>query len=455
MKKRLYIMSAMMLTIVSGLISCSEDNETSVNSLSVAAFYPTIVMEGTEVSITGNGLDQVKDVIFPGGQSAKIISVIDDTRMIAVAPSNVDVNPDVLTLRTASEETASRQTIRKAVPEIRYFNPSEMVKTYEDLQIEGNDFLLVKSIEFSEGNNLISVDAIDFKRKSNNNITITLPQDTPIGDNVSVTAVFDNDEQLALGNISVEKGTQPGGHWEEQEIALYDGGDVEMGGWSGYINSMPASLFETAQIGDRIRVYIKDAVEGWQQGSFKNGSTWGGLTDELGVIGLTEDDFNVGYYEMTIDETTMPILQETGLIISGCNYTATKVVLITTVWVSTNGDTTQEITLYDDGDVEMGGWSGYINNIPASVFESAKVGDIIRVYIKDPVEGWQQGSFKDGSTWGGLTDDLGVIGLSEDDFSAGYYQMIIDEVTLPILQSNGLIISGCNYTATKVVLIVM
>jgi hypothetical protein len=31
---------------------------------------------------------------------------------------------------------------------------------------------------------------------------------------------------------------------------------------------------------------------------------------------------------MTIDEVTLPLLQEAGLIVSGCNYTATKVVLI-------------------------------------------------------------------------------------------------------------------------------
>jgi hypothetical protein len=71
----------------------------------------------------------------------------------------------------------------------------------------------------------------------------------------------------------------------------------------------------------------------------------------------------------------------------------------------------------------------------------------------NPVEGWQQGSFKNGSDWGGLTEELGVIGLSTDDFDKGYYEMTIDDITLPLLQSNGLIISGCNYTAVKVVLI--
>lgn len=453
MKKKLYTMSAMLLAIVSGLISCSEDNETSVNSLSVAAFYPTIVMEGTEVTITGNGLDQVKDVVFPGGQSAKIISVIDDTRMIAVAPSDVDVNPDVLTLRTATEETTSRQTIRKASPALRYFNPSESVKTYEELQIEGNDFLLVKSIEIGSGDDAVSIHALDFKRKSNENITLNVPKDASIGDAIPFKAVFENSEELVLGALTVEKGQEPGGKWVEKEIDLYNGGDVVMGGWSGYINTIYADAFVEAKIGDIIRVYIKDQTEGWQQGSFKHGQTWGGLTDELGVVGLSTEDFEKGYYEMTIDEVTLPLLQEFGLIISGCNYTATKVVLITTVWEA-SGNTPQEIDLYNAGDVVMGGWSGYINTIYADAFANAKVGDIIRVYIKDQTEGWQQGSFKHGGNWGGLTDELGVIGLSTEDFEKGYYEMTIDEVTLPILQEFGLIISGCNYTAIKVVLII-
>ena len=101
-----------------------------------------------------------------------------------------------------------------------------------------------------------------------------------------------------------------------------------MGGWTGFINTMGAELFANASVGDNIRVYIKDKTGGWQQGSFKNGSNWVGLTEELGVIGLTDDDFSRGYYEMTIDEATLSQLQSTGLIVSGCNYTATKVVLI-------------------------------------------------------------------------------------------------------------------------------
>jgi len=432
------------------LSGCSDGEDSMATGFSVAAFYPTIVMDGTEVTITGLGLSEVTGVEFPGGQQAKSVKVIDNTRIVATAPANVDATAAPLIVKAGGETAESRQTIRQAQPALRYFNPSETAKTYEDFQIEGNDFLLVKAVEIGAGDERVSISALDFKRKSNSNITLTLPGETATGEAQPVSVVFDNGETLALGAINIEKGTVPGGKWVEQEIDLYNGGDVEMGGWSGYINTIYADAFANAQIGDRIRVYIKDQVEGWQQGSFKHGATWGGLTEELGVIGLTTEDFERGYYEMTIDEVTLPLLQEFGLIVSGCNYTAIKVVLITTVWV-TEGDEPQETVLSEE-ETNMGGWSAFII-IGKEAFESAKTGDIIRVYIKDQVEGWQQGSFKNGSDWGGLTEELGVIGLSTDDFDLGYYQMTIDEVTLPLLQAYGLIISGCNYTATKVVLI--
>lgn len=453
MNKNRYAIWAVLLTMFVGLTSCSDENSEGANSLAVSAFYPTIVMDGTEVEITGNGLDLTTDVIFPGGLSATSVRVIDNNRIVATAPDGVSETPDVLVVMTENGEVHSRQTIHKAVPALRYFNPADNVKTFEDLQIEGNDFLLVKSVIFGEGEDEVEIEALDFKRKSNSNITVMVPKDAPLGENIPVKVRFENGEELELGSLNIEKGELPGGHWEEKETVLYDNGDVVMGGWEQSINKISEDAFADVQIGDVVRVYIKDQTEGWQQGSFKNGSTWEGLTDELGVIGLSDEDFERGYYEMTIDEVTLPQLQEVGLIISGCNYTATKVTLLSTVWV-VDITTPEEVDLYSGDDVVMGGWEGYINNISADAFADAKIGDVIRVYIKDQTEGWQQGSFKNGSTWGGLTEELGVIDLSDGDFERGYYEMTIDESTLSQLQESGLIISGCNYTATKVTLII-
>ena len=87
MNKKKYAIWAMLLTITLGLTSCSDDNSESAAGLSIASFYPTIVMNGTEVEITGTGLAQTTDVVFPGGQLATAVRVIDDNRIVATTPA--------------------------------------------------------------------------------------------------------------------------------------------------------------------------------------------------------------------------------------------------------------------------------------------------------------------------------------------------------------------------------
>lgn len=184
MNKKIFAIWAMLLTTTLALTSCSDDNSESAASLSVTSFYPTIVMNGTDVEINGSGLSQVTEVVFPEGQLATAVRVIDDNRIIATAPDGVSEMPDVLVVMTDGNEVRSRQTIRKAMPAIRYFNPADNVKTFEDLQIEGNDFLLAESVIFGEGEDAVEVKALDFKRKSNSNVTISLPEKTPLGENI-------------------------------------------------------------------------------------------------------------------------------------------------------------------------------------------------------------------------------------------------------------------------------
>ena len=221
---------------------------------------------------------------------------------------------------------------------------------------------------------------------------------------------------------------------------IYDDGDVAMGGWTNYIQ-LPAEKFADVMEGDVMRVYIKDRTGDYQQGALQNCDTWQGLTDELGVFGLSDADFKKGYYEVTFDENTLAQVQASGLAIKGCNYTATKVVLLK-----------NETTLYN-GNKSMDDWTGFINNMTPNMFADAKVGDNIRVYISNPTGDYQQGSFKNGSTWAGLTQDLEVVGLTEQDFEKGYYEMTLDENTLAQVKADGLIVTGCNYSANRVALI--
>jgi hypothetical protein len=91
---------------------------------------------------------------------------------------------------------------------------------------------------------------------------------------------------------------------------------------------MGAEMFEDVRVGDKVRVYISNPTGDYQQGSFKNGNTWQGLTEQLDAFSLTDADFSRGYFEMTFDENTLTQVQTDGLIVSGCHYTADKVTLI-------------------------------------------------------------------------------------------------------------------------------
>ena len=104
-----------------------------------------------------------------------------------------------------------------------------------------------------------------------------------------------------------------------------------------------------------------------------------------------------------------------------------------------------------------GDWSGNLQ-LPADFFRFAEVGNIITVYASDIADG-AQGSFKNGTTWGGLVDGennydyFNINTLDEDGNVAQYntsFQLVLTPSLLSEIKENGLIISGHDYTLDKV-----
>jgi mannan endo-1,4-beta-mannosidase len=103
---------------------------------------------------------------------------------------------------------------------------------------------------------------------------------------------------------------------------------------------------------------------------------------------------------------------------------------------------------------DWSGWERFNDDAAFAIFNKAKVGDVIRVTIKDVAAG-AQGSFKDGASWSGLTTtaaDGSTISYEYFDISGDKYTMEITQDILTAIQANGLIISGHDYTATGVYL---
>ena len=103
-------------------------------------------------------------------------------------------------------------------------------------------------------------------------------------------------------------------------------------------------------------------------------------------------------------------------------------------------------TIWTGEEVMLSDWSASVqmnSDTDKALFANAQVGNVIRVTVKDVANG-AQGSFKDGGTWGEIATGTDYFDI------AGDYTLTITEEILDALKTNGLIVSGHDYTVTGV-----
>lgn len=103
---------------------------------------------------------------------------------------------------------------------------------------------------------------------------------------------------------------------EASSTQIWEGETVMPGDWSGNVqmtDDAAKAVFADAQVGQVIRVAVKDVAAG-AQGSFKNS-------------GWSEIASGTDYFDISITEDVLKSLQEGGLIIGGHDYTAVAVYL--------------------------------------------------------------------------------------------------------------------------------
>lgn len=343
MKRKIFYLIALFACFY--FSSCTDENEDmGFSELSISSFYPTIVMDGTEVTIAGAALNTVTEVVFPDGKSSTDITIVDDKLLKVIAPTDVSETAAPLVLRSSDSEVSSRQTIKKAKTLFSsyIYSDNEGAVTGSELTISGTDLLLVEKIRISDENKTIEIPSLEMIRKSNDAIKFTVPEDSPMGENIKVTLVFENGSSMNLPDINIIEGSG-GGTWVEKEVVLYDGEPVATGGWSTSLQ-VPNSDLPELKVGDVIRVYISD-VESGAQGSLKcTADGWPGIDTEFEYFDITQQDIDAGYYMCTLTENAISNLSGNNLIVAGQNYTITKVSVFTSVFVEDTDDAREPIT---------------------------------------------------------------------------------------------------------------
>ncbi|MBO4340340.1 MAG: BACON domain-containing protein [Bacteroidales bacterium] len=190
---------------------------------------------------------------------------------------------------------------------------------------------------------------------------------------------------------------------------------------------VPAENFATAKAGDIIRVYLKEKGDDYNP-IFKHVDDWSDWTELQ--AGKVDTD---GYFEAVIPADALDELKEKGLRFQGVGFTVRKIMLVVGPDV-----------LFDT-ETAFDSWSATLV-VPAETFANAKVGDLVRVYIKDKGDDYNP-IFKhveDWSDWAEL--QAGKVDTDE------YFEAAIPAEALEELQAKGLRFQGVGFTVTKVVL---
>ncbi|MBO4922517.1 MAG: hypothetical protein J5382_00155 [Bacteroidales bacterium] len=194
----------------------------------------------------------------------------------------------------------------------------------------------------------------------------------------------------------------------EQNITVIWEGYEDMGSWSNqpYLGDEKAFVNAGLLVGDKVRVYYSPLAEWYQIQVF--GGHWDGMSfEELGWSNTISPDTipsYCGYFEFTVTPTILGQL---------CNPQNWGGALLTqgegaaVTMVTMIHEIPQEKTLWE-GSEDLGSWSNqpYFGAEGALVEMGVKVGDLMRIYFTPTAEWWQIQIF-DGH-WGAVSiDEIG------------------------------------------------
>lgn len=219
--------------------------------------------------------------------------------------------------------------------------------------------------------------------------------------------------------------------------------------WSSW-TQIPASAFDSIKVDDELNIYLaadKSAAYNQlkcyvpiEEGVDNYLECYDAIDDETYhcvAIAATQR-------VLTLKPTATDIetLKTYGIMIGGYAIT------LQAISISEPAKMGEATVLSSDTKVMPADWSGWVK-MDAALFANANEGDVITALTKD-VKSGAQGSFKDGASWKGLVDSKGT---NYDYFSiTGDFTLTLDSKTLSAVKSNGLIVSGHDYTLTGVTL---
>ena len=433
-----YVLS---IALVGALTACNPQEVVNEDTatLSIKTFFPAKVVANTPMTVNGNGMDAVREVVFPGGVSVTNLEHVGDGMIRLTAPAGIAAAGGPLTVRSADEEAVSRFDLTVGNPSVSGYSKTEgeSVEFGELFYIYGKDLEFISSIELldAEGNPNVIPESM-FYRKGTSQVILKIPQNTFEGTFPGKVNTV-NGQSFAIPELTY---TAPigGGHWEQVEITLFEG-EAVFDSWSATIVIDPAKFADVVEDGI-IRVYYKDRDDTFNP-IYKHVASWGDWTEFQNIINKQPD----GYFEAKVTPEVIEELKTEGLRFQGLGFTITSVILSQNMWIEEE-EAQKEETIWDTETV-FDSWSATIVIAPAK-FEKAVEGNTIRVFIKDKDDTYNA-IFKHVGSWGDWTEFQDIIKKDSDEF----FESKVTEAVLEELQKDGLRFQGIGFTIVEVHLI--
>ncbi|RGJ55049.1 hypothetical protein [Bacteroides intestinalis] len=386
------------------------------------SFANDAVSLGGDVTIQGKNLDLVVKVVYTGGAEVEVIPA--SATELTVEMPTMGTESGVLTLVMANGESVETGKLTINAPEFCYIP----VLPGEETELKGGEIF---EIGVANGDKLTGVQVNSQNVQyiiNGDKLYISIPQ--AAGKGTKITLISSN------GTIDYSLDFIPA---TEITTVIWTGaGDVGSWGamsdlsWGGYD-------WSTVTAGTDLTIHFVEyeTADYWQM-RFGNGS-WAALPGSGGDISL---EAGAKSYTLTLTQEMIDeLVNNGGLVMTGCNYIIGKITL------------TEHISLETavwKGSLDMAAWSVNHEMKPNTMFVDAglKAGMTLRLYF-DVYDADSKVKLFDGH-WGGLFDGAelvpdasGVIAISVDDNLATKLTTLID-------WGYSFIVQGTGCTLTKV-----
>ena len=490
--RKISVLAMAALVLASGFTSCGKDdldtNQYNKSGVNLLGFGPMPITRGATMRVTGTKLNEVQEVLFPGGNQ-KItpstttingeFSVQNSEEMTVTIPDQCV--PGKLRLVTKSGDIIESKSNITFAEEIKVSSISpNPVHPGEVVTIKGEYVWNIGQVVFFDH---VTVDAENFLVNTRNEIQVLVPMEAKTGD-VAFNDGSDGAESTVIESLNVDAAKATGvsnANPEFGEEITITGENLDLVTSIDFPSVADVADFMVSEDGKAIKVRVPETcVSGTVTLNSASGLTTSvDIAVPLATVSSTSPvkDVKAGQ-TITItgdklDRITHLILPAVDAIWTDFTKTATqitftvpegmgdgKVILVQHANYSVESD---KISMYSEapettiwaGKFVIGNWNAGMQELAWGGYDwsTVKPGQVLTVYLTpDMSEGWSQIRVGNGS-WAALpgTADVNPLTAEDTKFSVTLTQAMIDE----LVNNGGLVICGAFFTINKITLSIL